>query len=93
MVNRPDFNIVQTFENLWAKASIHAIEKGDAKGISEKEFNSMSVFLNNAINDKNSSEGTKQWARQKLSDLNTMKHSFFNFENNYSYKSSANHSN
>ena len=77
-VNGPDSNAVQGFNKLWQEASVHNVEKGQTSGINKEEFDGMSLFLNDAINNENSSDETKQWARQKLNDLDTMKNSVFN---------------
>ncbi len=80
-INRPDNNIVVGFNTLWHKAGIHGVEKGQTSGINKEEFDGMSMFLNNAINDANASEETIDWAQKKLNDLNMMKGSIFNNEN------------
>ena len=80
-INGPDNNIVEGFGKLWHEASIHNVEKGQTSGINKEEFDGMSMFLNDAINNASASEETINWAQKKLHDLNRMKQSIFNKEN------------
>ena len=80
-INGPDNNIVEGFNQLWRKALIHDVEKGQTSGINKEEFDGMSMFLNDAINNASASEETINWAQKKLNDLNRMKSSIFNNEN------------
>ena len=81
MVNVPDYKVVQAFYDLWHKASIHNVENGQISGINKEEFDGMSLFLNETINNSNATAEIKSWAQKKLDDLKVMKDSVFNKEN------------